>query len=486
MMVSAGRTARRGPLEDGTRIERRAWLTLAVTSLVGFMVSLEITIIALALPELRAAFPDASEATIAWVITAYNIGVASLLLVSGWLADRVGRKRIFLIGLTVFGAGSLMAGMAVSAPMLVGARVLQSIGGSMQFPAGIALLLPAFPVARRQMAIGVWGAMGGLAAAAGPSVGALIVDAFGWRAIFLINVPVAICAVVFGRRWLIEGRGEQTTDRVDLISVPMASIGVAALVLVIVEGETWGWTSARIIAAGIVCAVLITAFVIRSRRHPAPLFDLGLFRLRTFALGNVGTVVFACAFFGYWVLLPSFIQAAWGWSVLQTGFAIAAGPLLSTILAPPMGRLADRIGNGPILAVGGVAGVIGMGLHLAWTTTEPDYVTGILVPALFVGVAAGCSFAMLVGATIRDVPPRQFGMGGAGRTTVFQLGVALGIAIAVALVGRPSSPQAALDAVQRVWWLSLGLFAVQALLFGLAFPRPTPAVVTPVRASARP
>ncbi|MFT7650351.1 MAG: MFS family permease, partial [Candidatus Poriferisodalaceae bacterium] len=157
-------------------IPKAAWRTLAITSIVGFMVSLEITVISLARAEIAEAFPNSSPSTLSWVITAYNIGVASLLLPSGWTADRHGRKRLFLWGLGVFVVGSFLSGVAPSAELLIAARVLQSIGGALQFPAGLALLLTAFPIQRRQMAIGIWGAMGGLAAAVGPSLGALLVD----------------------------------------------------------------------------------------------------------------------------------------------------------------------------------------------------------------------------------------------------------------------------------------------------------------------
>ena len=261
-----------------TTIGRRAWITLAITSAASFMVSLEITIISLALPDIRAAFPEASESALSWIITGYNIGVASLLLISGWLADRFGRKRVFLFGLAVFALGSLMAGAANSAELVIASRIVQSIGGAAQFPAGLALLLPAFPLAKRQLAIGTWGAMGGLAAAVGPSVGALLVDGFGWRVVFLVNVPVAVLALIVGARELDESVAEGVPSSVDLISVPLASIGVGAVILGIVQGEDWGWSSSQTVASFVVGAALIVVFVLRSRRHPAPLFDLELFQ----------------------------------------------------------------------------------------------------------------------------------------------------------------------------------------------------------------
>lgn len=461
------------PATDRIEIPRSSWLTLAITSLVGFMVSLEITVIALALPELRSAFSDTAESTLSWIITAYNIGLASLLLVAGWAADKFGRKRVFVIGLGIFAVGSLLSGLAPTVETLIGARVLQSIGGAMQFPSGLALLLAAFPPQRRQMAIGVWGAMGGLAAALGPPLGGLLVGLFGWRSVFLINVPVAMFAAVGGVAWLTESKGLSTPERVDLISIPFGTIGVGSIVLGIVKGTEWGLGSGRTLLTFAVGLVLIAAFVVRSSRHPSPLFDLGLFRTRSFSLGNLGSVFFVVAFFAYFVPLPSFIQEAWGWSVLETGLVIVPGPLLAAILSPQAGRLADRFGVEPVLTVGGLAGAASMLLHLLLTSVDPQPITGMILPGIALGVAAGCSFAMLVGATMRDVPPRRFAMAGAGRTTVFQLAIAMSIALAVAVVGRPAGAADHLEAIRIVWGLALVLFIAQAITFGVFFPRTT-------------
>lgn len=452
-------------------IPAHAWRTLAITSMVGFMVSLEITIIALARGEIAEAFPDSSASTLSWVITAYNIGVASLLLPSGWTADRHGRRRLFVAGLGVFALGSFLSGIAPTAELLIAARVLQSVGGALQYPAGLALLLTAFPIERRQMAIGIWGAMGGLAAALGPSLGALLVDLFGWRAVFLINVPVALVALVVAPKWLHESVGDQVSEGVDLVSVPVASLGVGAFVLGIVQSNEWGWASPSTLSSFAVGVALLAVFVRRSRTHPRPLFDLALLRHRSYSIGNLGGVFFVVGFFGWLVVFPEFIQRTWGWSVLKTGFAIAPGPMVATLISPFTGRLADRIGNAPILVVGGIAGAIGGGLHLALTGTEPSYVTGILLPGIFIGVAAGCSFAMLVGASMRDVPPPQFGMGGAGRTTIFQLSIAVGVAIAISLIGAPRSPDEFLAGIQNVWRVAVALWILQAVTFAFFFPK---------------
>lgn len=463
------------PGSQPVTVSKLAWRTLAVTSIVTFMVSLEISVIALALPDIRAAFPDASESTLSWIITAYNIGVASLLLVAGWAADRFGRKLIFLVGLALFAVGSLASGFAPTAEALVGARVLQSVGGALQYPAGLALLLPAFPYERRQMAIGFWGAMGGLAAALGPPIGGFLVAAFGWPAVFLVNVPIATLTFILGFLWLAESRNDDIPSRVDLISIPAASIGVGAIILAIVQSESWGLFGSRTAVTALAAVVLIGLFLVRSRRHPAPLFDLDLFALPSYHFGLIGTVGFVVGFFAFFVPFPSFLQESWGWSTVQTGLAIVPGPTLAAVVSPVVGRLADRIGAAPILTVGGVCGMIAMGLHLLLTNLEPSLFLGVILPGLFLGVSAGCSFAMSVGAAMRDVPARRFGMAGAGRTTVFQLSVALAIALAVAIVGDPADDASRLAALRNSWMLCMAAFATQVAVFGFLFPKGNPA-----------
>ena len=249
------------------RVPRSAWLTLAAVAAAVFMVAMELTIIALALPEIRASL-NATPAALSWVINTYSIVVAALLLLSGWVADRYGRKRIFQLGLLLFAVGSVAAGVSVNIEMLIAARALQAVGGSLQYPAGMALLLTAFPRERHQTAMGTWSATGGLAAALGPAIGAVLVEAFGWRSVFFVNVPVALIALVLGARVLVESTGEDTESRVDTIGVPLASVGVGVIILGIVQGETWGWSSEFTLGAFAAGAIMIAAFVMRSRRHP--------------------------------------------------------------------------------------------------------------------------------------------------------------------------------------------------------------------------
>ena len=451
---------------ETTYVPRRAWLTLAVASVASFMIAIETSIISLALPQLRAGFPDASETKLSWVVNAYTIGVASLLLVSGWLADRFGRKKLFFGGLFVFLVASFAAALSPSANFLITVRVLQAIGGAMQYPAGLALLLAAFPPARIQTAIGIWGATGGLAAALGPTVGALLVDAFDWQAVFFINVPVAALVLIFGPRWVEESTSAAVSKRVDLLGVPLASIGVGTAIFAITQGKNWGWGSPDLLVTFAIAAVLVLAFVIRSRQHPEPLFDLGLFKIRSFRIGSIGTVFFIVAFFSWLISLPTFLQGAWEWSVLETGFAIAPGPMLCAIISPPAGRIAERVGNGPLLTIGGLCGLGGLLCHLLWTGVDPDFFKGVLLPGLLIGIAAGLGFAQIIGLTMKDVPRDQFAMGGAGRTTIFQLSLALGVALAFTIIGNPSRPpRQVLDGLHITWFMGMGCYIVQTILF---------------------
>ena len=275
---------------ETTFVPRKAWLTLAIASVASFMIAIETSIISLALPQLRAGFPDASETKLSWVVNAYTIGVASLLLVSGWLADRYGRKKLFFGGLFIFCIASFAATLSPSANFLITVRVFQAIGGAMQYPAGLALLLAAFPPSRIQTAIGIWGATGGLAAALGPTVGALLVDAFDWQAVFFINVPVAALVLVFGPRWVEESTSAAASTRVDLLGVPLASIGVGTAIFAITQGDNWGWGSLNLLTTFLIAAVLVLAFVVRSRKHSGPLFDLKLFQIRSFRIGYIKIV----------------------------------------------------------------------------------------------------------------------------------------------------------------------------------------------------
>jgi len=453
-------------------VTRNAWATLAIASAAAFMVALEITVISLALPDIQDAFANTSTSTLSWIFSAYSIGVATLLLVAGWASDLFGRKRLFLIGMSVFAMGSLLSGASQSIGMLIASRALQSVGGAMLFPSGLALVLAIFPPARRQMAIGIWAAMGGFAGSFGPSVGALLIQWLGWRAVFLINVPVAVLVVPIGMRVLVESRAEGANRNVDVIGAPLASLGVGALVLGISQGRDWGWGSPTIVASLVLAVVFTVAFVLRARRHPAPLFDLGLLRVPSYRVGILGSLLFSAGFFGSWVLLPTFIQRWWDWSVIKTGLALMPSSLISAVLSGPIGSRVDRFGHRRVVSIGAVLAASGMGCFALLMRTEVT-VWALIAGNVLLGLGMAVLFAMIVGAAMRDVPMHRYGMAGAGRTTAFQLAQALGVAVGVAVIGQPQSASAALRSYRANWTISAVLLVAIAALFLTSYPERT-------------
>src|SRR3954470_22514429 len=227
----------------------RAWVVFSVTALGSFMAALDLSIVNVAFPDLEASYPHASQAALAWVITAYAIVFGSLLVTGGRTGDRIGRRRTFMGGLGIFLVGSFLCGVAPNVPVLVASRVLQGVGAAFLVPASAALLIAAFPVERRTQMVALWGGIGALAVATGPTLGAAIVSAGGWRWAFFVNLPVGLVVLLLGRRVLVESEPDAASARPDYLGVAMVAVALAALVLAISEGTDWGWSDPRIVGA---------------------------------------------------------------------------------------------------------------------------------------------------------------------------------------------------------------------------------------------
>ena len=248
-----------------------------VTALGAFMASLDLSIVNVAFPALERSFPDDSRAALAWVITGYAIAFASLLVVAGRTADRVGKRKVFFAGFGIFTVGWVICGVAPSAAVLVAGRLVQGAGGCRVLPSSLGLLLAAFGVERRSQMVALWAGVGALAVATGPSLGAALITTAGWRWAFFINVPVAVVAFVAGRRVLVVHRAEAAQPRPDYLGAVLVSVSLAALVLGISEGPAWGWTSPRTVGCFVVSLVVGAAFLHRCRHHAEPVLDLTLF-----------------------------------------------------------------------------------------------------------------------------------------------------------------------------------------------------------------
>ena len=436
------------------RVPAHAWRTMAVSAAGVFVVFLDTTVVNIAFPALSADFPDVSRAGLSWVLNAYAVVFGALLVTSGRLADARGRKRTFLGGLVLFALASALCGVAPSVPALVAARGLQAVGAALLVPASLALLLPEFPASRRASAVGLWGAAGAVAAASGPVLGALLVEGPGWRWVFLVNLPFCALAVLVGRRVLRESTGSAPDGaRPDALGVVLVTAVFGLLSLGLVQGEGWGWGSARVVAAFVVAAVLVPLLVLRALAHPSPVLPVRLFRVRSFSLATAGTVLFAAAFFSTILCNVLFLTGVWQYSVLRTAVAVLPSPLLAAATAPIAGRLADRYGFRVVVVPGALSMVAGLTWLATRTTSEPAYVTGFLPGSVLLGLAIGFAFSALGAAGAQALPPQQFGAGSAVSATARQLGAVLGVAVLVAVLGEPG-PADALAAFHRAWGTS--------------------------------
>ncbi len=459
------------------------WKVLLITSVGLFMASLDLFIVNIAFPDLAKDFSGTSLPSLSWVLNAYAIVFAALLVPAGRIADRVGRKRVFVAGLLLFSAASALCALAPSIPFLVAARALQAAGGAMMLPTTLGLILPAFPVEQRALAIGIWSAVGGVAAALGPPIGGLLVQ-LSWRWIFVVNIPIGIATALVAMRMLREVR-EPEDGRPDLLGAAELALGIGLLTLGIVKGPEWGWGDPRDLASFLGAVVLVAAFLRRSAHHRAPVIELPLLRVRSFALANLAAAVF---FAGFGAMLLSgvlLLTEAWGYSALEAGLALSPGPLTAAAFAIPSGRLGGRFGQRPVAAAGGLVFAAGFGFILARVGATPEYAGAFLPGFMLGGAGVGMVLGTLPAAATASLPPARFATGTAVFGMARQLGSAIGVAVLVALLGDSTGGDL-LAGLRRGWWFSLaaglGTTAL-ALALPVGAPRQRPVELAQQRAA---
>lgn len=413
----------------------RGALALTITSIGTFLVALDSSITTVAFGEIVGYYGEGQRSLLSWIFSGYNIAYAAGLLTAGRYADVFGRKKSFVRGLAIFGIGSVLCGVAPSAALLVVARVLQAIGGAVLTPAALALVLPEFPVERRSAALGIWGAVGGLAAATGPIVGGVLVDTFGWRSLFFINIPFCILALWLAHRHLHESIDPTAHRHVDLVAALAAVVGVGLIVFGIVESERWGWLSAPIIGSFVVAAATLAAFVRRCSNSSNPLLDLSLLKMPFVVAANVATFIFGLGFFGMFFTNTQWLQQVWGYSTSGSGLAFVPGPLTAAILAAPAGRWAQRYGHSKVIGAGAAllgGGILAINLTVPVT---PDYWRHFFPWVVITGAGVGLCISTLSSASSAYLPPTRFAMGSALSTTSRQIGGAVGVALVTASLG---------------------------------------------------
>jgi EmrB/QacA subfamily drug resistance transporter len=438
-------------------MSRRAKVTLTVS--VGvFMASLDLFIVNIAFPDIQGDFSGTSLSALSWVLNAYAIGFAALLVPAGRWADRFGRKRAFVGGLALFSLASAACAAAPSVPALIVARVAQSVGAAFLIPTSLGLLLPEFPPAKRGAAVGIWAAVGGVAAAFGPSLGGVLVQA-GWRWVFIVNVPIGLATLVAASRLLREVR-DGTGERPDLISAGLFTAGIAALTLAIVKGPSWGWGGARVLGLLAGAAVLVGLVAVRSTRHPAPLIEPVIVRTRAIAFANLGALLFFAAFGALLLGSVLFQTTVWHDSVLRAGLQITPGPAMAALFAFPGGVLGQRFGQRYVGALGALLFAAAGLWFRAHMTALPNYAYEMLPSQLIGGAGVGLVLPTLSAAATGPLPAARFATGTAVLGMSRQLGSALGVAVLVAIIGTPA-PGAAFGAF-RDGWLFIPLSALVA------------------------
>ena len=449
----------------------RAWRVLAITSFASFAAALDASIMFVAFPDIRSTFNDVSTAQLSWVINSYNIVFAALLVPAGRFADRIGRKRAFFTGIAMFTLSSAVAGAAVSPGMLIGARVVQAVGAALLFPSSLALVLQEFPRSKRATAVGAWGAIAGLAAAIGPSLGSLLIEASSWRLAFYINLPIGAVVIALGVRMLVESREADAPRIPDFLGIALLISGIGSLALAIVQGSEWGWGDGRTLAAFAAAAVLIPLFLLRSARAANPVLDLTLFRNHNYRIANLATLTFVVAFSAMFFGLILFLTTVWRYSTVQAGLLITPGPVIASFIAVGAGRLADRIGHRPIMVPGGVIYAIGGAWLFFGIGAEREILTVWLPSVLLTGTGIGLVLPALASAAAHGLPEHRFAVGGAVNAAVRQIGFVMGVAIVVALLGSPD-PDSLLDAFDRIFVLLVAGGLVTAAVVALLDTKP--------------
>lgn len=410
---------------------RRAptWLVIAAASLPMFMATLDNLVVTNALPVLAKDL-SASIEQLQWFINAYALAFASFILMAVALGDRFGRRRVFIGGIMLFTAASILCALATTPEQLIAARVLQGIGGAGIMPLSLAILAGSVSAKLRPLAIGIWGGVAGLGVAAGPLIGGAVVDGLSWHAIFWLNVPVGIIAIPLILRALRESHGDRVT--LDVVGLGLGMAGVFGIVFGIVRGNDNGWTSSQVLTALIGGGVLLAAFVAWESRYRAPLLPLHLFRDRSFTLANIVGLLFSFGIFGSIFILIQYMQVVQGDSPFQAGVKTMPWTMAPLVIAPLAGAFAPRVGTRALM----VAGLSLQAIGLTWfgLTMGPDTAYSSLIPAFVAcGVGMGLVFAPMSTAVLASMRPQDHAKASGANSTVREIGVALGIAVLTAV-----------------------------------------------------
>jgi EmrB/QacA subfamily drug resistance transporter len=430
-----------------------------------FVFVMDSGLLSIAFPKLSTAFKGTSRATLSWTSSGYSVAIAALMTFTGTVADRLGRKKVYLGGLALYTVAALGAGLATNVWMLIAARVLQGAGSALFLTAGLAIAIVAFPPGRRATALAVWGIAGSAGAVVSPTVGAAVLDTWSWRWAFIGLAAFAAIALGVGL-WLPDDRAQATGERPpDPIGVGLAAAGIALVVLAIVRSQLWGWIDLRTLgclAAGI---AVLPVVGYRSIRHPRPLIPPELRRHREYLVLSFACLVQQIAFFSYFFSLPLILTGAWHWSTLKAGYAMAISMAVSAGVVFPCARWVERRGYTRLVIVGAA---IGAASCLWWMLTfrvKPN-TWWALAPGLAIfGIGSSITGNFMTGAALRHVPASVMGQGNALHQMGRRIGGAIGVALTIALIGESRERGPLLAGGKRAWVLLIVVHVIMTALF---------------------
>lgn len=478
----AGEKGQRTPPSDAGSGSGRGGLVLLLACGGSFVSLLDVTIANLAVPDLHRDFDGASVADLTWVMSLYAIAFAALLAPAGRLADVVGRRRLYRVGITVFTVASAACAFAPNLTTLLIARAVQGLGAAALVPASLGIVLAQIPPARRAAAIGAWSASASLAAALGPGLGGVLVDLFGWRSVFLITVPIGL-GLMFLTRVAGDSRsGERTPE---LVGSALLAGGIGTLVLGVTQGSAWHWGDFRTVACIVGGLVLIGSSVARAARHPRPGLEVGLWRSRPYAYANLVSFLFGMLLYPWMLLGVLYLTQIWQYSELRAGFAMTHGAVVSAIAGLLVGKYA-RLVNPRIAVIGGslVLAVTALWIGLA-VPEEPAFASFWLPTGILLGIGMGAVSTGVSSAGALSVPPVKFAGATGLNLTARQIGGALGIAALATILEREAGNGT--DGFAQLFFMFTGLAVLTAVAgLGLAArppvaPEPPQSTAVPVR-----
>jgi EmrB/QacA subfamily drug resistance transporter len=443
--------------------DRRRRAALAIAAVAMLLAAFVGTATNIAIPVLEEEFSNESLTHIAWVISGFAVTQVTFMLLGGRLADRIGRRRIFMIGLAVFAVGAALSAIAPTIDLVIAARVIQALGVALVIPSSLAAVLPLYPKDEHGTVVSLWSSMGVLGAAAAPTVAAGLLEVSSWRVVFAIAVPIALTGMVLASRYMADDTVVDRPPPLDLLGTITGTLAIGGATFVIVQGRAWGWFDSRIIVVFFAAALGLIFFIRSSRTHDEPLLDLDLLHISSFTVVTAASALVSISTSATWFLYPLFLNDVWDYSNLEVGLSMTPGPLTLVLFAPIAGKLVDRYGYRELLILGATLATAGTA-WMAWRLrADETYVRAFLPGTLSIGLGMAFLLGPSNAAALRDVPAQQLGAANAAFNTARSAFSAFGVAVTTAIIGSAVVGER-IEEFRVGWWSMTAVMSLSPLL----------------------